>query len=146
MASDHTIRASDRDRDAVVDTLRDAYVAGRLTLDEFNERTAACYHSRTWGDLRELTADLPVQPVLGADIPGRDAPQVPMLPPVRPLPVPPPGHVPPRPAQRAHPGVLIPFVMFWFLVAIVTHSPVAIAFPVVILVVSILLNGIFRRR
>lgn len=68
MASDH-IRASDRDRDAVVATLRDAFAEGRLTLDEFHERTTAAYTGRTWGDLRELTTDLPVQPLLGADLP-----------------------------------------------------------------------------
>jgi hypothetical protein len=68
MATDH-IRASDHDRDAVVDTLRDAFSEGRLTLDEFQERSTAAYAGRTWGDLRELTTDLPVQPPLGADLP-----------------------------------------------------------------------------
>lgn len=68
MACDH-IRASDRDRDAVVTTLRDAFAEGRLTLDEFQERTTAAYAGRTWGALRELTTDLPVQPFLGADLP-----------------------------------------------------------------------------
>ncbi|HEY6791036.1 MAG TPA: DUF1707 domain-containing protein, partial [Trebonia sp.] len=42
MASNH-IRASDHDRDAVVATLRDAFSEGRLTLDEFQERTTAAY-------------------------------------------------------------------------------------------------------
>ena len=71
MATDDTIRASDVDREAVVATLREAYTAGRLTLDEFDERMAAAYAGKTWGDLRGLTADLPVQPVLGTDIPDR---------------------------------------------------------------------------
>lgn len=141
MASDHTIRASDLDRDAVVDTLRDAYVAGRLTLEEFNERTAATYVSRTWGDLRELTADLPVQPELGADVPGHGTAEIPVLPPAPSLPGPPP-RTSPRPAPRAHPGALIPFAMFWILISLVTRSPV----PVVILVVVVLVSGIFRRR
>jgi hypothetical protein len=69
LASDH-IRASDRDRDAVVGALRDAYTEGRLSLEEFQERSTAAYAGRTWGDLRELTTDLPVQPVLGADLPA----------------------------------------------------------------------------
>ena len=43
MASDHMMRASDLDRDAVVATLRDAYTAGRLTLEEFDERMTAAY-------------------------------------------------------------------------------------------------------
>ena len=50
MASDH-IRASDRDRDAVVATLRDAFSEGRLSLEEFQERATATYAARTWGDL-----------------------------------------------------------------------------------------------
>jgi hypothetical protein len=94
MASDH-IRASDRDRDAVVATLRDAYTDGRLTLEEFQERTAAAYDGRTWGDLRELTTDLPVQPVLGADLP----------PPARPPEAQPAG---PQPEGAQPPGAAIP--------------------------------------
>jgi hypothetical protein len=69
MASDH-IRASDHDRDVVVATLRDAFSEGRLTLDEFQDRMAVAYAGRTWGDLRKLTTDLPVQPPLGADLPA----------------------------------------------------------------------------
>jgi hypothetical protein len=89
MASDH-IRASDRDRDAVVGALRDAYAEGRLSLEEFQERTTAAYAGRTWGDLRELTTDLPVQPALGADLPA-------------PLPGPQPGPVA-RQGPVAQPG------------------------------------------
>jgi hypothetical protein len=71
MASDDPIRASDADREVVVASLRDAYTAGRLDLDEFDERTSAAYESKTWGDLRQLTIDLPAQPILGGDVPGR---------------------------------------------------------------------------
>ncbi len=71
MATDDPIRASDADREAVVATLREAYMAGRLNLDEFDERMTSAYAAKTWGDLRELTVDLPVQPVLGSDLPGR---------------------------------------------------------------------------
>src|ERR1700753_4364444 len=69
MATDDPIRASDADRELVVDTLREAFEAGRLTLDEFDERMTDAYASRTWGDLRKLTVDLPSQPLLGADVP-----------------------------------------------------------------------------
>src|SRR5256885_10432232 len=69
--TDRPTRASDRERESVVDVLRDAYTDGRLTLDEFEERTSAAYASKTWSDLRELTGDLPVEPVLGADLPQR---------------------------------------------------------------------------
>src|SRR5690349_24176668 len=70
--TDRPIRASDRERESVVDVLRDAYTDGRLTLEEFEQRTSAAYASKTWSDLRELTGDLPVEPVLGADLPQRD--------------------------------------------------------------------------
>src|SRR6185437_12394607 len=63
--TDRAIRASDKERESVVDVLRDAYTDGRLTLEEFEERTSTAYASKTWADLRELTADLPVEPVLG---------------------------------------------------------------------------------
>jgi hypothetical protein len=39
--------------------LGDAFVAGRLTQDELDERCAAAYAARTWGELNDLTADLP---------------------------------------------------------------------------------------
>lgn len=111
MPSDH-IRASDHDRDAVVATLRDAYAQGRLTLEEFQERTAAAYDGRTWGDLRELTTDLPVQPVLGSDLPPEAQPAA-AWPPGAQFPggqpdgTPPPGAIPPGVPQPwgALPGV-----------------------------------------
>jgi Domain of unknown function (DUF1707) len=59
MAADDAIRASDADREHTVGLLRDGYAVGRLSLDEFDERTTAAFASRTWGELRELTRDLP---------------------------------------------------------------------------------------
>lgn len=59
MLSDRDVRASDQDREATVAVLRDAYVAGRLNLDEVRCRAGAAYSARTWGDLRGLAADLP---------------------------------------------------------------------------------------
>ena len=56
------VRASDADRDRVVDVLRDAAADGRLTVDEFDERMAAALSSRTRGELAVLTADLGVGP------------------------------------------------------------------------------------
>src|SRR5579859_1788434 len=105
MASDDPIRASDADREVVVAALREAYTAGRLNLDEFDERTTAAYESKTWGDLRMLTADLPSQPILGGDVPGRifrsdvspDA-RLPSHPPRAPRPTPPAGGA----AARSH--------------------------------------------
>ena len=64
------IRASHRDREAVVAVLRDAFIAGRLALDEFDERTSAAYAGKTWGELQVLTADLPHTPEIGVDQPA----------------------------------------------------------------------------
>jgi len=56
------MRASDADRQAVVDKLREAHDDGRLTLGEFDERTRSAYAARTYADLMLLTADLPTVP------------------------------------------------------------------------------------
>lgn len=53
------VRASDADRDAVVERLRRALSQGRLTVAEFDERVAAAYAAKTHGDLEALTRDLP---------------------------------------------------------------------------------------
>ncbi|MEO6503298.1 MAG: DUF1707 domain-containing protein [Jatrophihabitantaceae bacterium] len=53
------MRASDSDRQAVVDQLRTAVDEGRLGLLEWNERVARAYQSRTYAELAEVAADLP---------------------------------------------------------------------------------------
>jgi hypothetical protein len=53
------MRASDADRDAVVSDLSEHFQAGRLTAGELEERTGRALAARTWGELRELLADLP---------------------------------------------------------------------------------------
>jgi len=68
--TDGSIRASDNDREQFVSALREAFSEGRLTMDEFDERTTAAYAARTWGELRELTDDLPAPPVLSIAQPG----------------------------------------------------------------------------
>ena len=57
---DPEIRASDADRERMVEQLREHHAAGRLTLDEFEERMRKAYDSRTYGELKTLTRDLPV--------------------------------------------------------------------------------------
>ena len=52
------IRASDREREATVRFLQESYSEGRLTLSEFDERTAEAYAARFQSDLTELTKDL----------------------------------------------------------------------------------------
>jgi Domain of unknown function (DUF1707) len=53
------MRASDSDRDAVVSDLSEHFQAGRLTAGEFGERMGRALAARTWGELRNLLADLP---------------------------------------------------------------------------------------
>ncbi len=52
------VRASDADRDRVLDLLRTAAGDGRLTADEFEERMETALSARTLGQLAVLTADL----------------------------------------------------------------------------------------
>jgi hypothetical protein len=59
------VRASDAEREAVVERLRVATVEGRLTLGELTERTGAAYTATTRGDLVPITADLPAVPARG---------------------------------------------------------------------------------
>ena len=63
------MRASDADRDRVIDVLRAAVGDGRLTAEEFDERLGATLSSRTLGELAGLTADLVAGPGL-AGVPG----------------------------------------------------------------------------
>jgi hypothetical protein len=60
MASDRKVRASDADRDQAAAALREHLVAGRLTVDEFDERLGRAYAAKTLGELDDLMADLPV--------------------------------------------------------------------------------------
>ncbi|HEY6294433.1 MAG TPA: DUF1707 domain-containing protein [Streptosporangiaceae bacterium] len=63
------MRASDADRDRVIDVLRAAAGEGRLTAGEFEERMQAVLSARTFGELAPFTADLPPEP--GRYVPSR---------------------------------------------------------------------------
>ncbi len=60
------VRASDADRDRTVETLASASAEGRLTLEEYAQRSEAALVARTHGDLAGLTADLPAAPASAA--------------------------------------------------------------------------------
>jgi DUF1707 SHOCT-like domain len=51
-------RASHADRDRVIDLLKAAFVHGRLTKDELDERLGRALAARTYAELAALTADL----------------------------------------------------------------------------------------
>jgi uncharacterized protein DUF1707 len=65
MTTDRWLRASDLDREHVAERLRDAYATGRLSRAELDERSVAVYSARTYGELQDLTADLPAPPAAG---------------------------------------------------------------------------------
>jgi hypothetical protein len=57
-----SLRASDADRDAVAERLRQAAGEGRLEPEELEERVEAALRARTYGELARLVADLPGSP------------------------------------------------------------------------------------
>jgi hypothetical protein len=59
MIDQQKMRASDRDRQQVVERLRGALEDGRLTMDEYVDRMEAAYRAATYGELAPLCADLP---------------------------------------------------------------------------------------
>lgn len=64
------MRASDVDREQVVERLRHAATEGRLRTEELEERLAAAFAARTYGELDPLVTDLPA-PVAPAPAPAR---------------------------------------------------------------------------
>jgi Domain of unknown function (DUF1707) len=80
-AEPQAIRAGDRDRDAVVQRLQEAFAEGRLDDEEFDSRTRAALTARLSTDLAVLTSDLPestrpsrtVEPAAAGHKPGRVA-------------------------------------------------------------------------
>lgn len=60
--SDPHLRAADSDRAAIAEALGQHMSAGRLTVVEYEERLERAYAARTYGELDELTADLPQLP------------------------------------------------------------------------------------
>ena len=65
-----TARAADADREATAELLRVAAGEGRIDFEELDDRLGQAYSARTYGQLRELVADLPAEPALP---PQRDA-------------------------------------------------------------------------
>jgi hypothetical protein len=125
VGSDGAIRASDSDRESVVEILREAYTEGRLDLGEFDERTTSAYAARTWAQLRELTRDLPAGADLGTAIQPRHA--------VAGLGAPGPGQIR-RPDRGPVFIPFLPFVIFWFVVAGAARGGSGLVVPALILI------------
>jgi hypothetical protein len=62
-AGSDRLRAGHADREQVIETLKDAFVYGRLTRDELDARASRALAARTCADLAALTADIPAGPV-----------------------------------------------------------------------------------
>jgi DUF1707 SHOCT-like domain len=56
------LRAADVDREAVARRLDAHLSSGRITVAEYEERSARAWSAKTYGELAELTADLPPEP------------------------------------------------------------------------------------
>jgi hypothetical protein len=67
-------RASDRERDAVVQRVQDAFAEGRLDDAEFDERSRSALTARTHADLDALLADLPAAPSTPGPAPALPGP------------------------------------------------------------------------
>src|SRR5580692_7890410 len=76
------IRASDADRQEVVDRLRTALDEGRLKMDEYLDRMGLASEAVTYGDLVPLYADLPES----ASVVRREPTAAPLARPEAPLP------------------------------------------------------------
>jgi hypothetical protein len=94
------MRASDADRQDVVERLRAALDEGRLKMDEYLDRMGLASEAVTYGDLAPLYADLPES--------GSLARQEPAAPPV-PLPTPPPALV----RRTGFAGLPTPLKVLW---------------------------------
>ena len=77
-------RAGHTDREQVIEVLKEAFVRGRLTMDELDVRAGQALAARTYADLAALTADIPAAPATAE----------PARPPAA-------GHWPGRPSRRA---------------------------------------------
>jgi len=91
----HALRIGDAERDAAAADLGEHYAAGRLTLDELNERLETVFGARTYGQIARVMADLPGPGRLaGFAVPPRAPGYGWAAPPVS-------GQRRPRPADRA---------------------------------------------
>jgi hypothetical protein len=116
MTSDDVMRASDGDREHAAEMLRNAYAAGRIDLEELHHRAGAAYTATTWGELRDLTADLPPGQVGSCAASGAASPAGAARP----------GHAPRRPRAAIWVTAVI-----WLAIAAAAHTAAAI--PLVLL-------------
>jgi Domain of unknown function (DUF1707) len=73
MSTEHSLRASDDDRDRLVEQLQRHATAGRLSLDEYAERVDRVLVARTQGELAAVVHDLPAESRVDAALDHREA-------------------------------------------------------------------------
>jgi hypothetical protein len=129
------LRVSDADRDRAISELSEHFQAGRLTADEFDERSGQALQARTGKELAALFADLP-----------RDRTAV--------TSPPPPGPAPAARIGMAAPvlvGALVSLVVFAYSQHSLRHHPAFAGpapnfHPLVLLLVVLLFIGCLARR
>jgi hypothetical protein len=134
---DDRIRVSDADRDRVTARLREHFAEGRLSADELDERISAALNAKTFGDLRQVTADLPE--------PAHVPPQAPQQPP----------HVAVPWAVRRHRPRVLPLILLALFVPLLIPSSgwlvfaffkLLLVFWLVACIAGIFFAGRFHRR
>ena len=98
------IRVSDVERDRAVAELSEHFQSGRLTQDEFSERSGKALEARTGNDLNQLFTDLPRRPA-------------PLVPPAADETEPEPAYAPHQPARLGVARILIPALIAVIVVA-----------------------------
>ncbi len=101
MADHEKMRASDADRQEVIQRLRTALDEGRLKMDEYLDRMGHASEAVTYGDLTPLYADLPETS--------------PMIRPVPVVPAVPPAAGPPAAGRGMFAGLPAPLRVLWTL-------------------------------
>lgn len=64
-------RVSDVEREEVADVLRESAAEGRLSYTELEDRLETLYSAKTYGELVEITADLPNGPTVPSPVAGQ---------------------------------------------------------------------------
>jgi len=118
-------RASHADREQVVGALQAAFVQGRLTPDELDERVGEALAARTYADLAALTADLPVGPDR-ASVPVPAPPQAPVRRPRSPA---------ASFAVKAGTGAIVVTMIAALAAAVISGAPAAAVFIAVFMLV-----------
>jgi Flp pilus assembly protein TadB len=76
MDSSGKLRVSDAERDQAVSRLSEHFQAGRLTMEEFDERSDQALRAKTRADIATLFTDLPSGPPKAPPVPVNPAPPV----------------------------------------------------------------------